>query len=108
MIQYMYRNQKLRFVVSKKRSLTTRTYRQPDTRSSYSLNAVSAEFLGQQKEDVHHSIISDLQQGSDDDRRRLAVYCLKDAYLPQELMNKVSFGKSTDCFYLYTKMNPGA
>jgi len=31
--------------------------------SSYSLNSVSAEFLGQQKEDVHHSIISDLQQG---------------------------------------------
>lgn len=45
--------------------------------SSYSLNAVSVEFLGQQKEDVHHSIISDLQRGSDEDRRRLAVYCLK-------------------------------
>jgi DNA polymerase delta subunit 1 len=68
LIQYMYRNQKL---------------------SSYSLNAVSAEFLGMQKEDVHHSIISDLQLGSDDDRRRLAVYCLKDAYLPQQLMDKV-------------------
>jgi DNA polymerase delta subunit 1 len=25
---------------------------------SYTLNAVSAEFLGQQKEDVHHSIIT--------------------------------------------------
>ena len=58
--------------------------------SSYSLNNVSAEFLGQQKEDVHHSIISDLQLGSDSDRRRLAVYCLKDAYLPQQLMNKLS------------------
>ena len=43
--------------------------------SSYSLNSVSAHFLGQQKEDVHHSIISDLQRGSPDDRRRLAVYC---------------------------------
>ena len=42
-----------------------------------------------QKEDVHHSIISDLHQGSDDDRRRLAVYCLRDAYLPQQLMNKL-------------------
>ena len=51
---------------------------------------MSAEFLGQQKEDVHHSIISDLQLGSDADRRRLAVYCLKDAYLPQQLMNKLS------------------
>lgn len=58
--------------------------------SSYTLNSVSAEFLGQQKEDVHHSIISDLQLGSDADRRRLAVYCLKDAYLPQQLMNKLS------------------
>jgi len=106
LLPYMFRNHKL---------------------SSYSLNAVSAEFLGQQKEDVHHryiaiddmtfficnrksnsifisfftsnnkynnkrnnSIISDLQMGSDSDRRRLAVYCLKDAYLPQQLMNKLS------------------
>ncbi len=28
---------------------------------SYTLNSVSAHFLGEQKEDVHHSIISDLQ-----------------------------------------------
>ena len=44
---------------------------------SYSLNSVSAHFLGEQKEDVHHSIISDLQNGNDETRRRLAVYCLK-------------------------------
>lgn len=69
LLPYMYRNHKL---------------------SSYSLNSVSAEFLGQQKEDVHYSIISDLQMGSAADRRRLAVYCLKDAYLPQQLMNKLS------------------
>lgn len=68
LLPYMFRNHKL---------------------SSYSLNSVSAEFLCQQKEDVHHSIISDLQMGSDADRRRLAVYCLKDAYLPQQLMNKL-------------------
>lgn len=30
-----------------------------------------------QKEDVHHSIISDLQNGNPETRRRLAVYCLK-------------------------------
>lgn len=58
--------------------------------SSYSLNSVCAEYLGQQKEDVHHSIISDLQNGSDEDRHRLAVYCLKDALLPQRLMDKLS------------------
>lgn len=30
-----------------------------------------------QKEDVHHSIISDLHNGNAETRRRLAVYCLK-------------------------------
>lgn len=44
---------------------------------SYSLNAVCAQFLGEQKEDVHHSVITDLQNGTDESRRRLAVYCLK-------------------------------
>jgi len=35
---------------------------------SYSLNAVSAHFLGQQKEDVQHSIITDLFNGTAEDR----------------------------------------
>lgn len=69
MLPYMQRNHKL---------------------SSYTLNSVCSEFLGQQKEDVHHSIISDLQNGSDEDRHRLAVYCVKDALLPQRLMDKLS------------------
>lgn len=56
---------------------------------SYSLNSVSAEFLGQQKEDVHYSIIADLQRGDEQTRRRLAVYCLKDALLPVQLMDKL-------------------
>lgn len=56
---------------------------------SYSLNAVSAEFLGEQKEDVHYSIIGDLQKGTPETRKRLAVYCLKDALLPLRLMNKL-------------------
>ena len=58
--------------------------------SSYSLNSVCAEFLGMQKEDVHHSIISELQQGTDEDRRRLAVYCIKDSYLVIRLMWKLA------------------
>ena len=41
------------------------------------MSQVSAHFLGEQKEDVHHSIISDLQAGNAESRRRLAVYCLK-------------------------------
>jgi len=56
---------------------------------SYTLNAVSAEFLKQQKEDVHHSIITDLQNGDDETRKRLAEYCLKDALLPLRLMQKL-------------------
>lgn len=56
LLQYMQREHKLR---------------------SYSLNAVCAQFLGEQKEDVHHSVITELQNGSPESRRRLAVYCLK-------------------------------
>lgn len=56
---------------------------------SYSLNSVSQHFLSEQKEDVHHSIISDLQEGNEETRRRLAVYCLKDAYLPIRLLDRL-------------------
>lgn len=56
---------------------------------SYTLNSVSAHFLGEQKEDVQHSIITDLQNGDAETRRRLAVYCLKDAYLPMRLLEKL-------------------
>ncbi|UKJ88277.2 DNA polymerase delta catalytic subunit [Theileria orientalis] len=56
---------------------------------SYTLNFVSFEFLGQQKEDVHYSTISKLQQGTGSDRRRIASYCLKDAILPLLLINKL-------------------
>lgn len=53
---------------------------------SYSLNSVSAHFLEEQKEDVHHSIISELQNGNEETRRRLAIYCIKDATLPQRML----------------------
>uniref|UniRef100_A0AC35U244 DNA polymerase n=1 Tax=Rhabditophanes sp. KR3021 TaxID=114890 RepID=A0AC35U244_9BILA len=56
---------------------------------SYSLNSVAYHFLKQQKEDVDHNIISDLQQGDSQTRRRLAVYCLKDAHLPLLLLQKL-------------------
>ncbi|KAJ7050544.1 DNA polymerase family B-domain-containing protein [Mycena amicta] len=65
---------------------------------SYTLNSVCAQFLGEQKEDVHHSVITELQNGTPDSRRRLAVYCLKDAYLPQRLLDKLM------CFVNYTEM----
>lgn len=65
---------------------------------SYTLNSVSAHFLGEQKEDVQHSIITDLQEGTAETRRRLAVYCLKDAYLPLRLLEKLM------CLVNYTEM----
>ena len=65
---------------------------------SYTLNSVSAHFLGEQKEDVHHSMITELFNGTPESRRRLALYCLKDAYLPLRLMQKLS------CLENYTEM----
>jgi DNA polymerase delta subunit 1 len=56
---------------------------------SYSLNSVSYHFLKEQKEDVPHSIITDLQNGNQDTRRRLAIYCMKDAILPLRLLEKL-------------------
>jgi DNA polymerase delta subunit 1 len=55
---------------------------------SLKLDNMAAKFLGDQKEDVHYSIISKLWDGTVDDRRRLASYCVKDAILPLRLMNK--------------------
>ncbi|PGH23714.1 hypothetical protein AJ80_02142 [Polytolypa hystricis UAMH7299] len=65
---------------------------------SYTLNSVCAQFLNEQKEDVHHTMITELFNGTPDSRRRLAVYCLKDAYLPQRLMDKLM------CLVNYTEM----
>ncbi|KAK6543072.1 DNA-directed DNA polymerase delta [Orbilia ellipsospora] len=65
---------------------------------SYTLNSVSAHFLNEQKEDVHHTMITELFNGTPESRRRLAVYCLKDAYLPQRLMDKLM------CLINYTEM----
>ncbi|KAG7002418.1 DNA polymerase delta catalytic subunit [Physcia stellaris] len=65
---------------------------------SYTLNSVCSHFLGEQKEDVHHTMITELFNGTPESRRRLAVYCLKDAFLPQRLMDKLM------CLVNYTEM----
>lgn len=65
---------------------------------SYTLNSVSSHFLKEQKEDVHHTMITELFNGTPESRRRLALYCLKDAYLPLRLMEKLS------CLENYTEM----
>ena len=56
---------------------------------SYRLNAVSQHFLGQQKDDIHHTDISELYRKNDETRRKLANYCLKDAFLPLKLIDKL-------------------
>lgn len=68
MLQYIIREHKLR---------------------SYTLNSVSAHFLGEQKEDVHYSIITELYRQDEYARRRLAIYCIKDAYLPLRLISNL-------------------
>ncbi len=66
---------------------------------SYSLNSVAMHFLDEQKEDVQHSIITDLFEGTNEQRRRLAVYCLKDAWLPIRLLEKLM------CMINYVEMS---
>ncbi|GFY91305.1 DNA polymerase delta subunit 1 [Actinidia rufa] len=57
---------------------TTFSSRQYGTRESKEVTVEGrVQFDLLQKEDVHHSIISDLQNGNSETRRRLAVYCLK-------------------------------
>lgn len=56
---------------------------------SYKLNAISKEVLDDQKVEVDYTQIPALHNGSDEDRTRLAWYCLKDALLPLELLNKL-------------------
>lgn len=58
--------------------------------SSYSLNNVSSEFLGQHKEDVKYNQIKDLYHGDEITRQRIATYCVKDALLPQQLLDKLN------------------
>ena len=62
---------------------------------TYTLNSVSAQFLGEQKEDVHHSIISSLFEKDEFTRWWLAI---KDAYLPLRLMEKLL------CLFNFTEM----
>lgn len=55
---------------------------------SYTLNSVSSVLLGDQKEDVHHTMIGKLHQGTPADRARLGSYCIKDTILPIQLIVK--------------------
>lgn len=71
---------------------------------SYSLNNVSKKFLNnQQKNDVTPNDIFRLQNGSDDDRKIIAEYCIQDCRLCNKLITKLSvientFGMATTCY----------
>ena len=66
--------------------------RQYGTRESKEVTVEGrVEFDLFQEEDVHHSIISNLQNGKAETRRRLTVYCSKDAYVPRRLLDKIMF-----------------
>jgi len=56
--------------------------------ASNTLNYVSQEELGHQKEDVHHSLIPTLFHGTQEDVQRLIQYCVTDCVLPLELEDK--------------------
>lgn len=56
---------------------------------SYKLNAISKDVLKDEKVDVGYSEIPRLHEGTDAERARLAWYCLKDAKLPVELLEKL-------------------
>ncbi len=66
--------------------------------SSYSLNTVSLMFLHTKKEDVHHTQLYKLHNGSNENRKRIATYCVKDAELPLKLMDKLM------CLFNYSEM----
>ncbi|KIK61987.1 hypothetical protein GYMLUDRAFT_42418 [Collybiopsis luxurians FD-317 M1] len=63
-------------------------------KSFLSLQASSFRFLDQKKEDIYFMQIPVLRTGTTEDRKKLAVYCLKakefpfrDTYLPLQLMD---------------------
>lgn len=58
--------------------------------TSYSLNNVSAHFLGDQKEDLSPKEMFAKHRGSSKDRRDIGTYCVKDTYLPLKLIQKLA------------------
>lgn len=56
---------------------------------SYSLEFVSTYYLNQHKNDVSPHQMWVWQQGSSEDRKRIAEYCLQDSVLPLRLLSKL-------------------
>ncbi len=66
-----------------------KTFPFPRKHKSYTLNAMSAHYLGSQKLDMDYELIPVFQSGTARDRRRLGEYCLWDAELPLNLMDQL-------------------
>ena len=56
---------------------------------SYTLNAVSKEFLNNEKEDLDYKLLYPLQNGSSADRARIGSYCVHDTLLVKLLNDKL-------------------
>jgi len=56
---------------------------------SYTLNNVAGDVLGRYKDEVHHTMIKVLQDGSEQDLTILAHYCAIDCILPKEISAKL-------------------
>ena len=68
----------------------------------YSLNSVSTAFLNDCKKDVPYTSLKELQSGSDDSRKEIAVYCLKDCELPLRLLEKLTTVEGTSTLKFYS------
>lgn len=66
-----------------------KTFPFPRKHKSFTLNAMSAHYLGSQKLDMDYELIPIYQAGSARDRRRLGEYCLWDAELPLNLSDNL-------------------
>jgi DNA polymerase delta subunit 1 len=70
---------------------TLRIFQREHKLRSYTLNAISKEFLGDQKESIHHSDITPLFNGGPEDRVKYTTYGNKDAWLPVKLLAEQMF-----------------
>ena len=61
---------------------------QKNNRPNNKLEEVAKAYLNESKENIHYSEIPKLHEGDEITRRKLAVYCLKDAWLPLCLMEE--------------------
>jgi len=58
--------------------------------TSYKLDAVSKHFMGQQKEDLSpQQLFKNYRRGTREDIKEIAVYCVKDCALCNDLINKL-------------------